>query len=123
MKTNLFSIFFFVLFSASTNAEEIEMFGVFSSFHKSPTSGDLIGTEIHVLPHPVVVIQGSEGHAGEPELFKAKILGNNILFKIPEKSMTGLPPGYYEATINQNKMILVGPRYKLELPRKTSYWE
>jgi len=45
------------------------------------------------------------------------------LFIIPEKSMTGLPPGYYEATINQNKMILVGPRYKLELPRKTSYWE
>ena len=109
--------------SVNAYAQETELFGVFSSFHESSTSGDLVGTEIHVLPHPVVVVQGSEGHAGVPELFNVKVLGNNILFKIPEGSMTGLPHGYYEATITKNKMLLVGPHFKSELPRKESYWK
>jgi len=122
MKTKICSLFILILISVTAHAEKTEIFGVFSSFHESPTSGDLVGEEIHVLPHPAIVVQGSEGRAGEPELFNVRIIGNNILFKIPEGSMTGLPPGHYEATITKSKMILVGPKYKREIPRRKSYW-
>lgn len=123
MKFSLFLIFSLITAAGSLKAEESSIFGIFSSFHKSPVSGDLVGVEIHVLPHPAIVVQGSVGHAGVPELFKVKILENNILFKIPKGSKTGLPPGYYEATVSKDKMVLVGSAYKSEIPRNKSYWK
>ena len=123
MKLYLSLIFIFLALTETAQAEETAIYGIFSSFHKNSASGDLIGAEIHVLPHPAIVVQGSEGHAGEPELFKVKVLGNNLLFTIPEASKTGFSPGFYEATITKDKMVLVGPRHKIEIPRNESYWK
>ena len=123
MKFSLLLMFSLIISTEALKAEESSVFGIFSSFHKSTTSGDLIGAEIHVLPHPVIVVQGSEGRAGVPELFKVKIYKNNLLFKVPKGSKSGFPPGYYEATVINDKMVLVSSAYKTEIPRHKSYWE
>lgn len=109
-------------------AEENAITGLFSTFQLSKNSGDIVGAEIHIVPNPVgysVIVQGSEGAPGFPEVLNLTVNANSVEFVIPQKSASGLPPGKYTGTITKDRLKLEGPtdQYKnYVMPRKNSYW-
>ena len=109
-------------------AEKSAVTGLFSTFHLSESSGDLVGVEIHIVPNPVgysAIVQGSEGAPGFPEVVSVTVKATSIEFVIPRESGSGLPPGRYTGTITKDDLKLEGPtsHYKNYLiPRAASFW-
>ena len=116
------------LFVQPLLAEESPVTGLFSTFRLSESSGDIVGAEIHIVPNPAgysVIVQGSEGSPGFPEVVSLTARGNSIEFVIPRKSASGLPPGKYTGAITKDGLTLEGPTNSYKnyfMPRKNSYW-
>ena len=115
---------FLTMVSTTALAEKIT--GLYSSFHQSQQSGDIVGMEIHIVPNPTgysAIVQASEGAPGTPEVFSLKVSGKIIEFTVLKESKTGLQPGAYRAEVTNANLKITGPNKFYEIPRKESFWQ
>jgi hypothetical protein len=103
------------------------IFGTYSSlaFDDESGSGDLLGTEIQIIPQygsARVLFQCAQGVPSEPLLIVAKVTATTVDFNIPD-SPQGMCPGRYHGTLTKNglQLSLNGKRTEV-LPRTKSYW-
>ena len=110
-------------------AERPSFVGIYSSFHYSEKSGDLVGMEIQIIPDPIgysAIVQASEGAPAFPEVYRINIKGKSFKLDIPKSSSCGLVPGEYSGTFNEMTLILKGqnsPSRKYALPKGKSFWQ
>jgi hypothetical protein len=128
------SIASFILFFGSPLAQAAEepypLTGTYSDLTCIEEEGDVVGTEITILPafqdasyRYYALVQFAEGVAGMPQLVPATVNENRISFKV---NYFGQPGAEFTASID--KAGLTGGFAKplgitVELPRKRSFWD
>lgn len=110
--------------------EPYPLTGTYSDLTCIEEEGDVVGTEITILPAfqdvsygYYALVQFAEGVAGMPHLVPATVKGNRITFKV---NYFGHPGAEFTAIID--KAGLTGGFAKplgitVELPRKRSFWD
>jgi len=129
MRAVAITAFLAVFVTQGVFAAEPALTGLFSTFQQSEKAGDISGAEIHIVPNPKglsVIVQGSEGAPGFPEVLDVRTAGTTVMFTVPEHSASGLVAGEYRGTVTKKGLRLRGPRGLYEdyfLPRKPSFWQ
>jgi hypothetical protein len=109
-----------------------QAFGTFSNMHYIDQTGDVVGTEITIMPQyqtAYAIFQCSEGAPSDPVLVPVSIDGNQIRFTIHtrDKSCDGVFTGTITArglklvTQSENKGQQASKGGEL-LSRRASYW-
>lgn len=131
-KRPVFLIFALILFGVfplhGLSFEQPKYTGTFSSLRYNPESGDLGGVEIRIVYTKLgyqAAIQFSEGAPTELIVVKASFSGTSISFEIPE---TNDYAGSFSGTIDNKSLkgtfrFKTGGEWKVNLPRKPSYWD
>ena len=100
------------------------IFTTWSSMDYVTESGDVIGTEITVVPQYLtayVIFQCTEGAPSSPILLPAKTTATSVDFTVPE-SPDQLCPGHYVGNVTPKGLALtMGTSHEI-LPRRKSYW-
>ena len=108
--------------------EQPKYTGTFSSLRYNSESGDLGGVEIRIVYTKLgyqAAIQFSEGAPTELIVVKPSFSGTSISFEIPE---THNYAGSFSGTIDKKSLkgtfrFKTGGEWKVNLPRKKSYWD
>ena len=108
--------------------EQPKYTGTFSSLRYNPESGDLGGVEIRIVytkSGHQAAIQFSEGAPDELVVVKPSFAGTSIYFEIPEPHSYA---GTFSGTIDKKSLKGIfrfksGGEWKVNLPRKASYWD
>ena len=101
-------------------------FGTFSDLHCIEESGDVLGTEVTVIPQytsAYAIFQCAEGAPTTPVLIPVQIRGNQITFKVSSPESC---PGTYTGVVTSSGMKLSVTQSDFNgngvLPRRKSYW-
>ena len=128
-KIYLIPILIALFSSIAAFAAKPSFVGIYSSFHYSEKSGDIVGMEIQIIPNPIgysAIVQASEGAPAFPEVYRINIKENSFKLDIPKTSACGLMPGEYSGSFKDNALVLSGPTppgRKYILAKGKSFWE
>ncbi len=102
------------------------VFGTFSDLRYNHQGGDLLGTEITIIPQyrsAYAIVQCASGAVTDPVFVPVQIKGNRITFQIENGSLC---TGKYTGNIRSRGMLLSVRESDNSgngfLPRRKSYW-
>jgi hypothetical protein len=102
------------------------VFGTFSDLRYNAEAGDVVGTEITIMPQyrsAYAIFQCAEGAPTDPIFIPVEIKENRITFKVASPDSC---PGIYTGIVSANGMKLSVRNSDFNgngfLPRRKSYW-
>ena len=136
VQRSLFALF--AILAVSTQAQSTpalrhgQAFGTFSNMHYIAQTGDVVGTEITIIPQyqtAYAIFQCSEGAPSDPVFVPVSINGNEIRFTVHTRDKSC--DGAFAGTITARGLKLVAPNENKGqkpseagelLSRRASYW-
>ena len=99
--------------------------GTFTDMRYHRDSGDVVGTEVHVVYSRsgyYVVYQSSEGEPGIPVVVPAKVAGAELEFDVPASVDSR---GRFTGTFDAERLTgtFAGSQERVDLKRGSSYWD
>ncbi len=126
-----FCVMVFAVYSPAFADEHQErhIAGIYSNLHYIEEAGDLVGTELHILPPKgddkagyTVVVQIAEGEAPFTATVPLKVSGDRFEFTLPKDSFD--PGAHFTGKFDQQGLTLKWSSGTVEhLKRGKSYWQ